>query len=73
MAIAAIAAVQAEFERAVETFADDGFRYRSRVGEMVAAQVRRTSVAVGASLLFALIVTTLVSRLIAPPVRREVW
>ncbi len=69
---AAITAVQAEFERAVETFADDGFRYRSRVGEMIAAQVRRTSIAVGASLLFALIITALINRLIAPPVRRAV-
>ncbi len=68
----AIAAVQAEFERAVETFADDGFRYRSRVGEMVAAQMRRTSVAVGASLLFAIIITALINRLIAPPVLRAV-
>ncbi|MBV9749432.1 MAG: HAMP domain-containing protein, partial [Acetobacteraceae bacterium] len=69
---AAITAVQAEFERAVETFADDGFRYRSRVDEMIAAQVRRTSLAVGGSLLFALIITALINRLIAPPVRRAV-
>ncbi len=67
-----IAAVQTEFERVVETFADDGFRYRVRVGEMVAAQVRRTSVAVGGSLLAALMITALVNRLIAPPVRRAV-
>ncbi len=68
----ATAAVQAEFERAVETFADDGFRYRSRVSEMVDAQMRRTSIAVGGSLLFALIITALINRLIAPPVLRAV-
>lgn len=67
-----ITAVQTEFERVVETFADDGFHYRQRVGELVAAQVRRTSVAVGGSLLVALIITALVNRLIAPPVRRAV-
>jgi methyl-accepting chemotaxis protein len=70
--IAEIAAIQAEFERVVETFADDGFRYRRNVGELVAAQVRRTSVAVVGSLLAALAVTALVSGLIAPPVRRAV-
>ena len=68
----AVAAVQAEFERVVETFADDGFHYRRRVGELVAAQVRRMSVAIGGSLLLALIITALVNRLIAPPVRRAV-
>ena len=67
-----IAAIQTEFERVVETFADDGFRYRRRVGEMVAAQMRHTSEAVGGSLLAALMITALVSRLIAPPVRRAV-
>jgi len=71
-ATAGVAAVQAEFERVVETFADDGFRYRRGVGEMVAAQFRRTLVAIGASVLAALAITALVSGLIAPPVRRAV-
>ena len=66
------AAVQDEFEHVVETFAGDGFRYRRRVGEIMAAQVRRTFGAVSASLLAALAITALVSRLIAPPVRRAV-
>ena len=35
------AAVQAQFERAVETFADDGFRYRRGVGAPVLAALRR--------------------------------
>lgn len=69
---AEVAAVQAEFERVAETFADDGFHYRRSVGEMVAAQVRRTSVAVVGTLLAALAITALVSRMIAPPVRRAV-
>jgi diguanylate cyclase (GGDEF)-like protein len=68
----AVAAAQAEFERVVETFAGDGFRYRRGVGELVAAQVQRTWVAIGLSLLAALAITALVSRLIAPPVRRAV-
>jgi diguanylate cyclase (GGDEF)-like protein len=69
---ASVAAVQAEFERVVETFAADGFRYRRGVGEMVAAQARRTGLAIGASLLAALAITLVISGLIAPPVRRAV-
>ena len=64
--------IQAEFERVVETFAADGFSYRRRVGEIMAAQVRRTVAAVGATLFAALAITALVSRSIAPPVRRAV-
>ncbi len=66
------AAVQAEFEPSSRPFADDGFRYRRRVGEIMAGQVRRTFMAIGASLPAALAITVLVSRLIAPPVRRAV-
>ena len=66
------ATVQRDFDRLVETFADDGFRYRRRVGLLVKSQVRRTSLAIGASLLAALAITMLLSRLIAPPVRRAV-
>jgi len=68
----ALAAVQAEFERAVETFADDGFRYRRGVGALVKAQVRRTSIVVGLTVLGALAITVLLTKLIAPPVRRAV-
>ncbi len=68
----ALAAVQAQFEQAVETFAGDGFRYRRRVGEMVAAQANRTSLAIGSTVLGALIITLLLTKLIAPPVRKAV-
>jgi methyl-accepting chemotaxis protein len=69
---AAVVAVQAEFERVVETFAGDGFRYRRTVGELVAAHMRRTALAVGASILAALAITALLGQLIAPPVCRAV-
>ena len=66
------AAVQHDFDRLVETFADDGFCYRRRISLLVKTQMRRTSLAIGASLLAALAITMLLSRLIAPPVRRAV-
>ncbi len=68
----ALAAAQAQFEQAVETFAGDGFRYRRGVGEMVAAQANRTSLAIGSTVLGALIITLLLTKLIAPPVRKAV-
>ena len=68
----ALAAVQAEFEQAVEIFAGDGFRYRRGVEAMVAAQARRTSMVIGLTVLGALSITFLLNRLIAPPVRRAV-
>jgi diguanylate cyclase (GGDEF)-like protein len=69
---AAAASVQARFERVVETFADDGFKYRKRVAEHVQGQLRATALALGGSLLAALMITFTVSQLIAPPVRRAV-
>jgi diguanylate cyclase (GGDEF)-like protein len=66
----AAAAVQADFERAVETFADDGFRYRKRVADHVARQLRQTGPAVLFSLLAVLAITLLVGHCIAAPVRR---
>ncbi len=64
--------VQAEFERVVETFADDGFRYRRNVATLIARQARQTSIVIGASLLGALVITLLLTKLIAPPVRAAV-
>jgi hypothetical protein len=64
------AAIQNEFESVVEIFADDGFRYRRDITRMVADEVRRTWAVIAGSLLAALIITGLVTRMIAPPVRR---
>ncbi len=69
---AAAASVQGAFDQLVETFADDGFRYRSGVGRMVAAEVRGTWLAIAGSLLAALAITALISHLITPPIRRAV-
>jgi diguanylate cyclase (GGDEF)-like protein len=65
-------AIQGSFEAAVETFADDGFRYRRSVGALVAAQVRHTSIVVGITVLIALTITFLLTHLIVPPIRRAV-
>ncbi len=69
---AATAAAQNAFDELVETFADDGFRYRRGVSRMVAAQIRGTWIAIVGSLLAALAITALISRMITPPVRRAV-
>jgi diguanylate cyclase (GGDEF)-like protein len=68
----AVARVQAGFEHAVETFADDGFRYRRQVQTRLARQQRLTSGAIAASLLATILITALLARLIVPPVRRAV-
>ncbi len=65
-------AVQAEFERAVETFAGDGFRYRRDVGELVAEQSHKTSLVIGLTVLVSLLVTALLTKSISPPIRRAV-
>jgi diguanylate cyclase (GGDEF)-like protein len=66
------AEVQAEFENAVEIFAADGFRHREDVGTLVEAEVRRSSIVIGMTVLSALGITLLLTQLIAPPVRRAV-
>ena len=65
-------AVQIGFERAVETFAADGFRYRGDVALLVDAQMRRTWLTIAALLLAAVFIAAVVSHLIATPVRRAV-
>jgi diguanylate cyclase (GGDEF)-like protein len=64
--------VQNQFEDVVETFADDGFRYRRAVGRMVDTAVHHSTEVVAATVLIALVITLLLTRLIAPPVRRAV-
>ena len=67
-----LAAMQGEFEGVVETFAGDGFRYRHSVGKIVAAQAQRTWIAIATLLLAAVMITAIVARMIAPPIRRAV-
>jgi diguanylate cyclase (GGDEF)-like protein len=64
--------IQASFERAVETFAADGFRYRRDASGLIARQARQTSIVFGASIAGMLLITFLLTRTIAPPVRRAV-
>jgi diguanylate cyclase (GGDEF)-like protein len=67
---AAAAAAAAAFDRLVERFADDGYRYRRAVGALVEHMAIQTGAAAGLILLSALTITAMVSRRIAPPVRR---
>ena len=64
--------IRGEFEGVVETFAGDGFRYRHSVGQVVAVQAQRTWTAIAGLLLAALLITSVVARTIAPPIRRAV-
>ena len=65
-------AVQAQFGLLVEVVAADGFRYRQQVGRLVEAQLRRTGIVLGVSILAALSITALLGRLISPPILRAV-
>ena len=66
------AALQEAFERAVEAFARDGYRYRQDVGRLVAAQQQQMTAVMAALLAGALAITVVLTRLIAPPVRSAV-
>jgi diguanylate cyclase (GGDEF)-like protein len=65
-------AVRSDFDRLVEIFAGDAYRYRKGVGQMVSSQIRDSTAVISASLVAALAITWLVGRLIAPPVRAAV-
>ncbi|WP_428374816.1 putative bifunctional diguanylate cyclase/phosphodiesterase [Lichenicoccus sp.] len=69
---AGVVMTQQAFDRLVETFAGDGFTYRRTVGRMVALQRRQTWGALIVSVAAAMTITALITRLIAPPVRRAV-
>ncbi|HEX2940072.1 MAG TPA: EAL domain-containing protein [Rhodopila sp.] len=64
--------IRTQFEGAVEVFADDGFRYRRDVTKLVAGLARQTSIVILTLICGALIVSFLLTRLIAPPVRKAV-
>lgn len=68
----ALLEVRGQFEQAVEMFAGDGFRHRRTVSEVVGREVWRGMEALGLTLLAALGITLVLSRLIVPPVRRAV-
>jgi diguanylate cyclase (GGDEF)-like protein len=64
--------IKAEFEKAVETFAGDGFGIRRNTATALKIELHRNQAALSASLAAALAITLLLSRLIVPPVRRAV-
>ena len=63
---------KAEFERVVEIFAGDGFGIRRDTAKALIIELHRNQAALAASLIAALAITLLLSRLIVPPVRRAV-
>jgi diguanylate cyclase (GGDEF)-like protein len=65
---AGAARVRDEFEALVEKFAGDGYNYRKGFRRMVESQITHTLVVIWASLVLALVITLVVSHLIAPPV-----
>ena len=64
--------IEADFDTAVEVYAGDAYRDRRAVDLLVRRTVRRTWVAIGASLLTALVITVMLSRAIVPSMRRAV-
>lgn len=60
------------FEALVERFSADGFLYRKRVAEAVAADLRNVEIAIVASVVLAVLVTLLLGARIVPPIRRAV-
>ena len=59
-----------EFEQVVETFAADGFAYRSRAEDEMAESQHSTLIAIGLSVVAALAITAVLSRTIVTPLRR---
>lgn len=55
-------AIQARFDTAVEIYAGDGYLYRRSVGTTIDQVVRQTRIAMGLSVLIALVITYLLSR-----------
>jgi diguanylate cyclase (GGDEF)-like protein len=66
----AAAAISHAFDKLVERFAGDGYRYRRAVAALVQRLAIQTGAAAGLILLAALAITMLLTRRIAPPVRR---
>ena len=67
-----LADIERYFDTAVEINAGDGFRSRRATGELVDHTKAQTWVAMAASLVIALAITTLLSRAIVPSVRHAV-
>ena len=64
--------IEQGFERLVDIFAGDGFRYRRGFGRLISVQVQRTSEVIGLIVLIALGITFLLTQAIARPIRRAV-
>ncbi len=65
-------ALRVEFDDTVELFAGDAFRFRRQVGDLVQQTRRGSLIALGASGVVALLITTLLTRSIVPQVRAAV-
>jgi methyl-accepting chemotaxis protein len=69
-ALAGLGQIAKELEQVVERFAQDGYREREKAEAIVTEAHRSLSIAIGGSMLAALLITVLMSQTIAPPVRR---
>ncbi len=58
------------FEKIVETYAQDGFAFRMRSEELVAASERSTKIAIATSLGAALVIAVILSQGVVPAIRR---
>ncbi len=68
----ALGRIDAQFETAVELYAADAFAQRAEAGAMVERSVRRSGMAMVASVLVALLITAALSGSIVPAVREAV-
>ncbi|WP_158745558.1 methyl-accepting chemotaxis protein [Acidisphaera sp. L21] len=70
--IDAIAGAEEDFDTAVEIYGSDGFHLRRVVGDVLVDTDRHTWIALGVSVLAALVITILLGRAILPQVRQAV-
>lgn len=68
----AIDRIEYSFTVLSERYAADGFRFRQQVEALVAENARNTLLAIGASVVIALLITTLLARSILPSIQQTV-
>ncbi|WP_161993791.1 putative bifunctional diguanylate cyclase/phosphodiesterase [Muricoccus nepalensis] len=69
---ASIQDLNSTLDTLVELYAAEGFRQRRSAGQLIEASLRHTWLAIGLSLLIALLITAILTRAIIPPVRAAV-
>ncbi|MBV8165587.1 MAG: methyl-accepting chemotaxis protein, partial [Alphaproteobacteria bacterium] len=64
--------IGADFNQLVEAYAADGFEFRLSAETLITESQRNTYIAIGVSIVFALLVTLALSQAIVPPIKRGV-